>query len=148
MYKNHMKRYRGYTIRQLCQEMHDFYRKRQVSLWQKRLFQEDYLPQYVMSPQEANIHFVRGHGELVPVSDCLGRVAMEGALPYPPGIICVQPGERWSEAALAYFEISEEYVALWEGFELELQGVYWGYDAALQKRRLYAYVLTGEYGEA
>lgn len=148
MYKNHMKRYRGYTIRQLCQEMHDFYRKRQVSLWQKRLFQEDYLPQYVMSPQEANIHFVRGHGELVPVSDCLGRVAMEGALPYPPGIICVQPGERWSEAALAYFEILEEYVDLWEGFELELQGVYWGYDAALQKRRLYAYVLKGEYGEA
>lgn len=116
--------YQGYTIRRLCQEMHDFYCSRNVSELQKRLFLADYLPEYVKSPREANIDFVRGLGELVPLSEALGRIALEGALPYPPGVICVQPGERWSETAQQYFLALEEGINRLPGFAPEIQGVY------------------------
>lgn len=49
-----------------------------------------------MNPQKANIEFVRNKIELVPLTDIVGRIAAEGALPYPPGVLCVVPGERWS----------------------------------------------------
>ena len=124
VYYRHIDTYQGYTIRRLCQEMHDFYCSRNVSELQKRLFLADYLPEYVKSPQEANIDFVRGLGELVPLSEALGRIALEGALPYPPGVICVQPGERWSETAQQYFLALEEGINRLPGFAPEIQGVY------------------------
>ena len=124
VYYRHIDTYQGYTIRRLCQEMHDFYCSRNVSELQKRLFLADYLPEYVKSPQEANIDFVRGMGELVPLSEALGRIALEGALPYPPGVICVQPGERWSETAQQYFLALEEGINRLPGFAPEIQGVY------------------------
>ncbi len=124
IYNNNIDKYQGYTIRQLCQEMHDFYKARNVSQLQKRLFSHDYLPKYVMTPQEANFRFVRGEGELVALSDAEGRIALEGSLPYPPGVLCVQPGERWSETAIKYFLALEEGINQLPGFAPEIQGVY------------------------
>ena len=120
----HGKAYDGYAIRQLCQEMHDFYKDRNVSDLQGKLFLQEYFPDYVKSPQEANFDFVRGRGELVPVSEAVGRIALEGALPYPPGVLCVQPGERWSETARDYFLALEEGINRLPGFAPEIQGVY------------------------
>ena len=144
VYHQHWKTYEGYTIRQLCQEMHDFYKDRNVSALQRKLFLQNYFPTYVKTPQEANFDFVRGHGELVPVSDAVGHMALEGALPYPPGVICVQPGERWSETAQDYFLALEEGINRLPGFAPEIQGVY------LQEqedgtKKAFAYVLQEFY---
>ena len=124
IYYNNIDKYKGYTIRRLCQEMHDFYKDRNVSELQKKLFLHEYLPEYVKTPQEANFDFVRGHGELVPLTEAVGRMALEGALPYPPGVLCVQPGERWSETAKDYFLALEEGINKLPGFAPEIQGVY------------------------
>lgn len=124
IYYANIDKYKGYTIRRLCQEMHDFYKNRNVSTLQKRLFLHDYLPEYVMTPQEANFEFVRGQGELVALTDIVDRIALEGALPYPPGVLCVQPGERWSETARDYFLALEEGINQLPGFAPEIQGVY------------------------
>ena len=123
-YYNNIDKYKGYTIRRLCQEMHDFYKDRNVSELQKKLFLHEYLPEYVKTPQEANFDFVRGQGELVPLTEAVGRMALEGALPYPPGVLCVQPGERWSETARDYFLALEEGINKLPGFAPEIQGVY------------------------
>ena len=144
VYAAYVDRYRGYSIKKLCQEMHDFYRERNVSELQKRLFQKEYLPEYAMSPQDANTEFIRIHGELVPLSDAVGRIALEGALPYPPGVICIQPGERWSQTARDYFIALEEGINQLPGFAPELQGVYIERDDTGYKRA-YAYVLKEEY---
>lgn len=45
-----------------------------------------------MRPQEAHYAFIRGERELVPLDEIEGRIALEGALPYPPGVLCVVPG--------------------------------------------------------
>lgn len=124
LYEAYHYRYRDYTIRQLCQEMHDFYKNRSMSSLQKRLFLYDYLPEYVTTPQVANIAFVRGEGELVRLANITNRIALEGALPYPPGVICVQPGERWSETARDYFLVLEAGLNQFPGFAPEMQGVY------------------------
>lgn len=140
LYYKYRKVYEGYTIRQLCQKMHDFYKERQVSELQKRLFLQDYLPTYVKTPQEANFDFVRGKGELIPVAEAEGRIALEGALPYPPGVICVQPGERWSETAREYFLALEEGINQLPGFAPEIQGVYLQ-DQEDDTKKALAYVL-------
>ena len=144
VYRANEEKYRGYTIRQLCQEMHDFYKDRKVFTLQKHLFLEDYLPEYVMNPQLAQYEFMRGHGELVDLEAAEGRVALEGALPYPPGVLCVHPGEKWSKSCVEYFLDLVEGINQLPGFAPEIQGVYvqTGDDG---KKHAYGYVLKKEF---
>ncbi|HHV6496135.1 TPA: ornithine decarboxylase SpeF, partial [Haemophilus influenzae] len=141
VYKNNEDRYKDYTIRQLCQEMHDLYVSRNVKQLQKDLFRKATLPEYALNPHDANIEFVRNKVELVPLTDIVGRVAAEGALPYPPGVLCVVPGERWSPTAQKYFLALEEGINTLPGFAPEIQGVYLQKDPD-GRTRAYGYVLT------
>ncbi|EOW6645101.1 ornithine decarboxylase [Cronobacter muytjensii] len=133
-------RYKGYTLRQLCQEMHNLYVSFNVKALQREMFRKAGLPPVVMNPQQANVEYIRGNVELVRLSEAEGRVAAEGALPYPPGVLCVVPGEVWGGAALRYFLALEEGVNLLPGFSPELQGVYSQTDPDGIKR-LYGYML-------
>lgn len=133
-------RYRDYTLRQLCQEMHDLYVSFDVKDLQKAMFRKESLPEVVMNPQDANQAYIRGNVELVRIRDAEGRIAAEGALPYPPGVLCVVPGEIWGGAVQRYFLALEEGINLLPGFSPELQGVYSEKDADGIKR-LYGYVL-------
>ncbi|MCU6669543.1 ornithine decarboxylase [Enterobacteriaceae bacterium H4N4] len=140
IWKKYPVRYRDYTIRQLCQEMHDLYVSFDVKDLQKAMFRQESLPAVAMNPQDANQAFIRGNVELVRISEAEGRIAAEGALPYPPGVLCVVPGELWGGAVQRYFLALEEGVNLLPGFSPELQGVYSEKDADGIKR-LYGYVL-------
>jgi ornithine decarboxylase len=140
LYQKYSVRYKGYTLRQLCQEMHDLYVSFEVKDLQKSMFRKASLPQVVMNPQDANSEFIRGNVELVRLSEAEGRIAAEGALPYPPGVLCVVPGEVWGSAALRYFLALEEGVNMLPGFSPELQGVYSETDADGIKR-LYGYMV-------
>lgn len=139
LYEKHEERYKGYTIRRLCQEMHDFYKKNDAKTYPKLLFRRDSLPEYVMNPNEANIELKRNNAKLVPLSDIVGEIALEGALPYPPGVFCVVPGERWNIVAQKYFLILEEGINKFPGFAPEIQGVY--LEKEDNKVRAYGYVL-------
>lgn len=139
VYNKYPGRYTGYTLRQLCQEMHDFFKDRNVKDLQKKLFRKEFFPEYVMRPQEAHYAFIRGERELVPLDEIEGRIALEGALPYPPGVLCVVPGERWSHTAVQYFKALEESLNELPGFALEIQGVYLEHEDG--RIRAYGYVL-------
>ncbi len=140
IYQKYSQRYKGYTLRQLCQEMHDLYVSFEVKDLQKAMFRKASFPAVAMNPQDANSEFIRGNVELVRLSQSEGRIAAEGALPYPPGVLCVVPGEVWGSAALRYFLALEEGVNMLPGFSPELQGVYSETDADGIKR-LYGYVI-------
>lgn len=140
VYANNAARYNGYTIRQLCQEMHDLYVERNVKTLQRNLFRKATLPPYVMNPKDANIELVRNNVELIPLTEIVGRIAAEGALPYPPGVICVVPGEKWNETAQQYFLALEEGINVLPGFAPEIQGVYLQKDPD-GRTRAYGYVL-------
>ena len=144
IYHTYQDKYAGYTIRRLCQEMHDFYKDRKVFTLQKNLFLHDYLPEYVINPQEAQYEFMRGHGELVDLEQAEGRLALEGALPYPPGVLCIHPGERWSKTAVKYFLDLVEGINQLPGFAPEIQGVY-VQEAEDGKKHAYGYVMKKEF---
>lgn len=144
VYNRYRDRYEGYTIRRLCRELHDFYKERKINVLQKKMFLKAYFPAYFMSPQKANWALVRGQRELIPLEEAEGRVALQGAVPYPPGVTCVQPGERWSRIALDYFLDFVETANILPGFAPELQGVYLEKDET-GKRRAKGYVLMKEY---
>ncbi|GIU10082.1 ornithine decarboxylase SpeF [Shewanella morhuae] len=124
VYNANKERYQDYTIRQLCQEMHNLYVSHDVKQLQKEMFRKAHFPIKVMDPQEANLEFIRGKVELVPLSKIEGRIAAEGALPYPPGVLCMVPGEIWGGSVQRYFQALEEGINLLPGFSPELQGVY------------------------
>lgn len=143
IYYANEERYHGYTIRRLCQEMHDFYKSRNVKQLQKEMFRRSHFPRRVLDPQQAHFEFIRGNAELVPLEQAEGRIAVEGALPYPPGVLCCVPGEVWGNSVLQYFLALEEGINRCPGFAPELQGVYIQKDPDGRKRA-YGYVLTKE----
>ena len=124
LYRTHQDRYFGYTIRRLCQEMHDFYKRNDAKTYQKQLFRAEHMPEVAMPPQQAHWELLRNNAKLVKLDDIVGEIALEGALPYPPGVYCVVPGERWNEVAQKYFLILEEGINEFPGFAPEIQGVY------------------------
>ena len=140
VFHKHPDFYKNYTIKQLCQRMHDFYKGYNMQALQKAMFRKAQLPAQAMSPYDANAELVRNHVELVPLSAIEGCIATEGALPYPPGVLCVVPGEVWGGAALQYFLALEDGINQLPGFEPEIQGVYLQTEAD-GSRRAYGYVV-------
>ncbi|WP_067708773.1 MULTISPECIES: ornithine decarboxylase [unclassified Erwinia] len=141
IYRKNAARYEGYTLRRLCQEMHELYVSYEVKDLQKAMFRQESLPKVVMNPQDANREFIRGNVELVPIAQAAGRIAAEGALPYPPGVLCVVPGEVWGGAVQRYFLALQEGLNLLPGFSPELQGVYAEADEQGIKH-LYGYMIN------
>ena len=140
LYKHYEYRYHDYSIRQLCQEMHDFYKERNIKEIQKQMFCSEYMPKSVINPQDAHFAFLRGQAELVRMEDAEGRVAAEGALPYPPGVLCCFPGEVWGGPVLKYFLAWQEAMGRMPGFAPEIQGVYVE-DNGRGGKQVYCYVL-------
>ena len=140
----HHARYAGVGLRDLCAQMHAFYRERDASELQREQFRAAHFPEVVMTPQEAMNELVRNNVELLPIEQISGRIAATLALVYPPGIGVVVPGERYGERALPmldYFRMFEEGGNRFPGFENEIQGIY-RKEEGDGSVRLYTYVIN------
>jgi arginine/lysine/ornithine decarboxylase len=127
LYAQNSARYSGYTLRRVCNEMHDFYRKANIKELQKLCFRATSFPELAMSPQDAYAKLVANEVDYVPFTELTNRVAATLALIYPPGIGVIVPGERWDARArpmLDYFRAFEESFNRFPGFNYEVQGVY------------------------
>ncbi|MGD0470206.1 MAG: ornithine decarboxylase [Terriglobales bacterium] len=127
VYAAHYDRYTGYTLRQICHEMHELYREAGVKELQRLCFRESSFPEIAMTPQDANQALVPNEVDYVALEDIKGRIAATLALIYPPGIGVVLPGERWDKKAqpmLDYFLAFQESFNRFPGFNYEVQGVF------------------------
>jgi len=127
LYAAHGERYAGYTLRQVCNEMHDFYRQANVKELQRRCFRASSFPHMAISPKDAYDALVANEVDYVPLDRIRGRISATLALIYPPGIGVVVPGERWDERAqpmLDYFLAFQESFNRFPGFNYEVQGVF------------------------
>lgn len=127
IYAKYRKRYAGYTIRELCQEMHDFYKEKNVKQLQKDSFSYKSFPEQAMTAREAVNALTANRVDYIPLKQVHGRIAATLALIYPPGIGIVVPGERYDDACqpmLDYFSAFQEAWAKFPGFSNEIQGVY------------------------
>ena len=120
-------RYAGGRLRDLCSEMHAFYRDNATSKLQKAQFAPDHLPEMAMPPHEAVRQLVRNKVDYLPIEKVAGRVAATLFVVYPPGIATIVPGERLTGRAqpmIDYLKMFERSANLFPGFEAEIQGVY------------------------
>jgi ornithine decarboxylase len=127
LYGQNSARYADYTLRRICNEMHDFYRQADVKGLQKKCFRASSFPRLAMSPKDAYEALVANEVDYLPLEEIRGRVAATLALIYPPGIGVIVPGECWDERAqpmLDYFLTFEESFNRFPGFNYEVQGVY------------------------
>lgn len=126
--EKYAERYHGYTIKRLCDEMHAYYREHQTFRLQQELFEKNQMQQYAMLPVDADLAFRHNQSELCDLEEVEGRIAMEGALPYPPGVFIVAPGERWRKVDCDYFKTLVGAMERFDGFVPEIQGVYYHKD--------------------
>ncbi len=120
-------RYSGLRLRDLCAEMHSFFRLNATSTLQRAQFVPEHLPTLAMPPHEAVRQMVRNNVDYVPLEKAFGRIATTLFVVYPPGIATLVPGERLDERArpmLEYLLLFERSSNLFPGFEAEVQGVY------------------------
>ncbi|MGY3299747.1 arginine decarboxylase [Pseudomonas sp. TE6288] len=117
-------RYQGLGLRDLCQQLHGFYRGNATSRQLKQLFTR--LPEVAMTPAGAYDRMVRGEVEAVPIEHLLGRVAAVMLVPYPPGIPLIMPGERFTEATrsiLVYLDCARAFDQGFPGFVADVHGL-------------------------
>jgi ornithine decarboxylase len=120
-------RYEGVRLRDLCREMHSFYRGKDTSELQRRQFRPEHFPTLAIRPQEAVRALVRNDVDFLPLDELHGRIATTLWVVYPPGIATIVPGERLDERAqpmIDYLKVFEQGTNLFPGFETEIQGVY------------------------
>jgi ornithine decarboxylase len=123
----HSERYAGYTLRKVCNEMHDFYRQANVKELQRLCFRASSFPELALSPEDAYEALVANEVDYVPLESAKGRISATLALIYPPGIGVVLPGERWDQRAqpmMDYFMAFQESFNRFPGFNYEVQGVF------------------------
>ena len=120
-------RYGGIGLRDLCRQMHAFYREADVSTMQRQQFLADHLPELALPPQRAAQMLTRNRVDYLPIGQARGRVAATLMLVYPPGIATVIPGERigrQSAPMIDYLEMFERAENEFPGLSTEIQGVY------------------------
>ena len=92
-------RYAKVRLRDLCAEMHRFFREADVSALQAQQFQPEHMPDIVLSPREAARCLMRNDVDYLPIDQIAGRIATTPFVVYPPGIATIVPGERLAERA-------------------------------------------------
>lgn len=120
-------RYRGLRIRDLCAEMHAFFRTANVSALQRNQFAPEHRPDMVMRPNDAVRMLTRNQVDYLPLDQVAGRIATTLWVVYPPGIATIIPGERLckrAEPMLNYLKMFERSANMFPGFEAEIQGLY------------------------
>ncbi|MGJ4899320.1 MULTISPECIES: Orn/Lys/Arg decarboxylase N-terminal domain-containing protein [unclassified Bradyrhizobium] len=135
-------RYGMLRLRDLCAEMHRFYREAEVSALQAKQFQPQHLPEIAMSPREAARALMRNEVDYLPIDQIAGRIATTPFVVYPPGIATIVPGERLSERAqpmIDYLKMFERAFNAYPGFDVEIQGLYKELDES-GRIRLHTYV--------
>jgi arginine/lysine/ornithine decarboxylase len=137
-------RYAGVRLRDLCGEMHRFYRNADVSGLQAKQFMDQHLPEIAMSPHDAARLLVRNDVDYLPIDEISGRIATTPFVVYPPGIATIVPGERLTERAqpmIDYLKMFETCFNTFPGFDVEIQGIYRKVDPS-GRIRLYTYVVS------
>ncbi|SFH72255.1 ornithine decarboxylase/arginine decarboxylase [Bradyrhizobium sp. Gha] len=143
-YQRRQARYAGARLRDLCGEMHRFFRSADVSALQARQFKPEQMPEIAMSPRDAARYLFRNDVDYLPIETIEGRIATTPFVVYPPGIATIVPGERLTERAkpmVDYLKMFETCFNRFPGFDVEIQGVYKEVDAR-GRIGLYTYVVA------
>ncbi|CAM3796113.1 arginine/lysine/ornithine decarboxylase [Rheinheimera salexigens] len=114
-------RYEKVGLRDLCQQIHNMYRKYDVA----KVTTEMYLSNIdtAMIPADAWAKMAHRDIERVSIDDIEGRVTAMLVTPYPPGIPLMVPGERFNKIIISYLQFTRAFNLAFPGFETDVHGL-------------------------
>jgi len=114
-------RYERVGLKDLCREIHSFYRAHDVARLTTEMYLSDMVP--AMKPADAFARMAHREIERVPIDDLEGRVTAMLVTPYPPGIPLLIPGERFNATIVRYLQFARDFNASFPGFETDIHGL-------------------------
>ena len=113
--------YEGVGLKDLCQRIHDAYRKHDIA----RVTTEMYLSpmQPAMKPWQAYDRMVHRELDRVPIDELEGRITAVLLTPYPPGIPLLIPGERFNKLIVEYLQFARMFNQQFPGFDTDIHGL-------------------------
>lgn len=116
--------YRNLSLRQLCNSINELYLTHNIEKLQTRIFSAQCAIESPLSCFHANQHLVRGNYRASPLAEAVGKVTVEGIIPYPPGIMCAAPGERLTQEIISYLLAVEDLTSRHPDFAPHIQGIH------------------------
>ena len=114
-------RYENVGLRDLCQQIHDVYKKNDVARLTTEMYLSDMVP--AMRPADAFAKVAHREIERVHIDDLEGRITAMLVTPYPPGIPLLIPGERFNKTIVNYLQFAREFNERFPGFETDVHGL-------------------------
>ena len=113
--------YERMGLRDLCQQIHQAYRKYDLARLTTEVYLSDMIP--ALKPSDAYAKMAHGDIERVGIDELEGRVTGVLLTPYPPGIPLLIPGERFNARIVEYLQFAREFNARFPGFETYVHGL-------------------------
>ncbi|MDV2117521.1 arginine/lysine/ornithine decarboxylase [Alcaligenes faecalis] len=113
--------YERMGLRDLCQQIHQAYRKYDLARLTTEVYLSDMVP--ALKPSDAYAKMAHGDIERVGIDELEGRVTGVLLTPYPPGIPLLIPGERFNSRIVEYLQFAREFNARFPGFETYVHGL-------------------------
>jgi arginine decarboxylase len=113
--------YERVGLRDLCQQIHDMYRKNDVARVTTDVYLSDMVP--AMKPSDAFAKMAHREIDRVEIDKLEGRTTGMLLTPYPPGIPLLIPGERFNRAIVHYLQFARSFNKAFPGFETDIHGL-------------------------
>jgi arginine decarboxylase len=114
-------RYERVGLKDICQQIHEFYKSRDVARMTTEMYTSDMVP--AMMPSEAWAKMAHKEVDRVPLDELDGRVTAMLVTPYPPGIPLLIPGERFNKRIIDYLYFARDFNEKFPGFETDIHGL-------------------------
>jgi arginine decarboxylase len=114
-------RYERVGLRDLCQQIHGFYKLYDVARLTTEMYLSDMQP--AMKPSDAFAKMAHREIERVAIDELEGRVTSILLTPYPPGIPLLIPGERFNRTIVDYLKFARDFNERFPGFETDVHGL-------------------------
>ena len=114
-------RYERVGLKDICQQIHEFYKGRDVARMTTEMYTSDMVP--AMMPSEAWAKMAHKKVDRVPLDKLDGRVTAMLVTPYPPGIPLLIPGERFNKRIVDYLYFARDFNEKFPGFETDIHGL-------------------------
>lgn len=113
--------YEHLGLKDLCQQIHDFYKTYDVARLTTEMYLSDMIP--AMKPADAFAKMAHKQIERVPIEELENRITSTLLTPYPPGIPLLIPGERFNKTIVDYLKFARDFNEKFPGFETDVHGL-------------------------
>ncbi len=114
-------RYERIGLRDLSQQIHEFYAKDDVARLVTDMYLSDLQP--AMKPSDAFACIAHRKTERVEIDQLEGRVTTALLTPYPPGIPLLIPGERFNRKIVDFLRFTRAFNRRFPGFDTDVHGL-------------------------